>query len=70
MGMMGRVSATPQWASSTVTLGYTSCLRTSLTLAQPVIGNWTHGNIRDTTGRRPLPFWVNGGSVDLDLIWG
>ena len=34
--------ATPQWASSTLTLGYTSRLRTSLTLAQPVIGNWTH----------------------------
>ena len=29
-------------ASSTLTLGYTSRLRTSLTQAQPTIGNWTH----------------------------
>ncbi len=43
--------ATPQWASSTVTLGYTSRLRTSLTLAQPTIGNWTHSYTWDSARR-------------------
>ncbi len=59
--------ATPQWASSTVTLGYTSRLRTSLTLAQPTIGNWTHSYTWDNA-RRLDTLTGSSGSFDYDYI--
>jgi hypothetical protein len=59
--------ATPQWASSTVTLGYTSRLRTSLTLAQPTIGNWTHSYTWDSA-RRLDTLTGSSGSFDYDYI--
>ena len=39
------------WASSTVTFGYTTRLRTSLTLQQPAIGNWSQTYSYDTAKR-------------------
>ena len=39
-GGLPETEAVSGWASSTVTFGYTTRLRTSLTLQQPVIGNW------------------------------
>jgi len=59
--------ATSQWASSTLTLGYTSRLRTSLTLAQPTIGNWTHSYTWDNA-RRLDTVTGSSGSFDYDYI--
>ena len=39
------------WASSTLTLGYSTRLRTSLTLQQPVIGNWSQSYTYDEAKR-------------------
>lgn len=39
------------WANSTVTYGYTTRLRTSLTLQQPVIGNWSQSYTYDSAKR-------------------
>ena len=39
------------WASSTVTFGYTALLRTSLTLQQPTIGNWSQTYTYDSAKR-------------------
>jgi RHS repeat-associated protein len=62
-----KTEATPQWASSTLTLGYTSRLRTSLTLAQPTIGNWTHTYTWDNA-RRLDTLTGSSGTVDYDYI--
>ncbi len=59
--------ATPQWASSTLTLAYTSRLRTSLTQAQPTIGNWTHAYTWDSA-RRLDTLTGSSGSFDYDYI--
>jgi RHS repeat-associated protein len=50
-----------------VTLGYTSRLRTSLTLAQPTIGNWTHSYTWDNA-RRLDTVTGSSGSFDYDYI--
>ena len=60
-------AATPQWASSTLTLGYTARLRTSLTQAQPTIGNWTHAYTWDSA-RRLDTLTGSSGSFDYDYI--
>ncbi len=42
---------TTEWASSQVTLGYNSRLRTSLALQQPLIGDWTQSYVNDASRR-------------------
>ena len=60
-------AATTHWASSTLTLGYTSRLRTSLTQTQPTIGNWTHAYTWDNA-RRLDTLTGSSGSFDYDYI--
>jgi hypothetical protein len=50
-----------------VTLSYTSRLRISLTLAQPVIGNWPHAYTWDNA-RRLDTLTGSSGSFDYDYI--
>jgi hypothetical protein len=58
--------ATPQWTNSTLTLGYTSRLRTSLSLAQPT-NTWTHSYTWDSA-RRLDTLTGSSGSFDYDYI--
>ncbi len=58
--------ATPQWASSTVTLGYISRLRSSLSLTQPT-NTWTHAYTWDNA-RRLDTLTGSSGSFDYDCI--
>ncbi len=50
-GGLPETEAVSGWASSTVTLGYTARHRTSLTLQQPVIGNWSQTYTYDSAKR-------------------